>query len=237
VIVDALGNVGVNTGTPDKDFQIVGTMKIGEDTTNFAEFESDGTLKLNGTATGWEDLRVAVTSTKLGGTKDPGFAVFKTNGAGSQGVFLYWFDAAAEEELYFVVQLPHSWARTAITPHVHWVPATNSDGVPANQTVEWGLEYTWANIGGVFSNTSIVYGKAHLPADADVVAGKHYVTNLTAITPGVGTQDGISSMIACRIFRNATDAVDDTYEQDAGLLEIDFHYEIDTIGSRTIGSK
>ena len=31
--------------------------------------------------------------------------------------------------------------------------------------------------------------------------------------------------------------VDDTYEQDAGLLEIDFHYELNTIGSNTITEK
>jgi len=184
----------------------------------------------------WNDLQLPALSGKPGTSKIPGFSVFKTNGSGSQGVFLYWFDASAEEELYFAVQMPHSWVGTAIKPHVHWTPAATADGDPASQTVEWGLEYTWIDIGGDFGNTQIVYGKTHTPADADVVAGRHYLTPLTDITPSA-SQEGISSMMICRVFRNATDAVDDTYEQDAGLLQLDFHYESDMLGSRTETAK
>lgn len=201
-----------------------------------SQFEADNTYCATGDATVWEDLRFPSISTKLGGTKDPAFAKFKDNGSASQGVFCYWFDATAEEELYFIAQMPHSWAGTAIKPHVHWTPATTSDGNPASQTVEWGMEYTWADIGSTYGNTAFVYGKVHTPADADVVAGKHYLTPLTDITPS-GDQDGLSSMLICRIFRNATDATDDTYEADAGLLEIDFHYEVNTLGSRSELSK
>lgn len=201
---------------------------------NYTEFEADGTLVMHGDATVWDDLLVPATMTKMGGTKDPGFAVFKTNGSGSQGVFLYWFDAVTEEELYFAVQLPHSWAGTPITPHVHWVPSIASDENPSGQTVRWGLEYTWINIDGTFANTSIVYAKS---ASGLTTAGKHLMTLFSAITPGAGTQDGISSMLICRIFRDATSVADDTYEHDAGLLEIDFHYEKNTIGSRAAGTK
>lgn len=201
-----------------------------------SQFESDGTYCAVGDASTWEDLRFPAIATKLGGSKDPGFAKFKDNGSGSQGVFTYWFDASAEEELYFIAQMPHSWKGTAIKPHVHWTPAVTADGTPASQTVEWGLEYTWADIGADFGNTAFVYGKTHSPADANVVAGRHYLTPLTDITPST-SQDGLSSMLVCRIFRNATDATDDTYEADAGLLEIDFHFEQDTIGSRTDTTK
>jgi hypothetical protein len=41
---------------------------------------------------------------------------------------------------------------------------------------------------------------------------------------------GVSSMIVCRLYRNATDAAD-TYDTAAALLEFDFHYPIDAIGS------
>jgi hypothetical protein len=189
-----------------------------------------------GWITGWDDLMVSILAGRLGTSKTPEFAKFKDNGSGSQGVFAYWFDATAEEELYFAVQMPHSWKGTTIKPHVHWTPKITADGTPANQTVEWGLEYTWANRGEVFANTAFVYGKTHTPADANVVAEKHYVTALSDITPSA-SQNTISSMLICRVFRNATDAADDTYEQDAGLLQLDFHYELDTFGSRTDTSK
>lgn len=199
-------------------------------------FEPDGTLVLSGNSTVWDDLRVPLSSVKTAGAHDPGFTVFMTDGAGSQGIFCWWFDAATEEELFFACQLPHSWAGTAITPHVHWTPKTNSDGDPVNQKVKWGLEYAWASIGSDFgAATAYVYGTNHHPADANVVAGRHYMTDLTAITP-TADQNEISSMIICRIFRQAADGAD-TYEADAGLLEIDFHYEINTMGSRTISDK
>lgn len=179
----------------------------------------------------YDDLRVPMTSTKLGGTKDPDFTVFKTNGAGSQGVFIYWFDPNAEEELYFAVQLPHGWQGSNLYPHVHWTPEVTSDGNPADQKVKWGLEYTFTEIGGDFSNTQFAYGNVHLPQDADVVAGRHYVTPLTQIVPSA-TQKGMSSMLVCRLFRNATDASDDTYEHDAGMMEFDFHIIMDAAGSK-----
>jgi hypothetical protein len=204
-----------------------GTVRIGT-TADYTQIEPDGHLSYVGEATRWEDLRFPAIATKLGGTKDPGFAKFKDNGSGSQGVFTYFFDSDTEEELYFVAQMPHQWKlESTIYPHVHWSPKTSSDGNPADQLVRWGLEYTLAKIGGSFGNTSIIYGSAHYPADADVVAGDHYLTSLTPIS--MAGIDEVSSMLICRIFRDATHG-DDNYEHDAGLLEIDFHYEVDTPG-------
>jgi hypothetical protein len=180
----------------------------------------------------FEDLRVPVTSTTKSGSKDPHFSVFKTNGLGSQGVFSYWFDASAEEELYFTVQIPHSYKlNTTIVPHVHWTPSIIADGTPANQVVRWGLEYTWADKGQTFGNTIIIYTTTHYPADANVVAGKHYYSAFSTLTPTATAGQDVSSMLICRVFRDAT-SLSDNYEQDAGMFEIDFHYGIDTIGSR-----
>ncbi len=179
----------------------------------------------------WDDLRIAATATKLGGSKDPDFTLFKKNLAGtSQGVFLYWFDAATEQEIYFAAQMPHGWNRTAISPHVHWTPAATADGTPANQAVVWGLEYSWAEIGAVFPVTTIITTATHFPNDANVVAGKHYLSEFPDIEASASV-DGLSSMLICRLFRDAT-AAEDTYEHDAGLLEIDFHYQMDQPGSK-----
>ena len=46
---------------------------------------------------------------------------------------------------------------------------------------------------------------------------------------GVGKE--MSSMLLCSLQRNASQA-SDTYNGDIHLLEADFHYEKDTIGSR-----
>lgn len=219
---------GNNTHSGNNSF--TGTNKFG-DSSNYVQIDGSGEMSFVGTSTVWDDLRVDATATKLGGSKDPGFAKFKDNGSGSQGVFIYWFDAASEEEVYFSVQMPHSWDGSAIYPHIHTVPKTTAD--PTSETFEFGLEYTWANINGTYGNSSIVYAKS----GTSLTAGKHTMVSFDAITPGAGTQDGISSMMICRLFRNATDGTDDTYDDDVGLLEFDIHYRINTIGSKTETAK
>lgn len=42
---------------------------------------------------------------------------------------------------------------------------------------------------------------------------------------------GVSSMMVCRLYRSPT-VTEDTYSNDAGLLEFDLHYQIDSFGSR-----
>lgn len=201
---------------------------------DYTAIEPDGTVRFAGTATVWEDLRVPVTSTKLSGSKDPDFAKAYDNAGGtSQGVFTYFFDKATEEEVYFSAQLPHTYKEGSdIIAHVHWFPVAN--GV-SGRTVSWGLEYLWTNMGSTSGNTVIVYANDTIQEDAVLAADKHYLTNFAALS---GTGKTISSMLLCRIFRDATGAgLTDDYDNDVGLLEIDFHYEIDTTGSRGVLEK
>lgn len=192
----------------------------------------DGELtakELNLSDTVFEDLRVPVTATRKGGTRDPDFAKILDDGSSSQGVFAQLFDGSVEEELYFMVQIPHSWKQqTALHPHVHWLPVADGS---AGEKVSWGLEYTVAAFGEVFGNTSIIYGNTTVP-DETLVANTHYITNLGSISMSGVTS--VSAMLICRIFRDTTsDGLTDDYGDDAALLEIDFHYEINNMGSRS----
>lgn len=179
------------------------------------------------TNTVWDDLRVPVLSTKLGGTKDPDFVKVFDDGSSSQGVFTYLFDSTTEEELYFAVQVPHGWKyESSLHPHVHWFPTVNgSEG----QKVSWGLEYTIGDIGAVIGNTTIIYGNTPMP-DETLVANTHYLTEFPEISmTGIDT---VSPMLLCRVFRDATGSGGtDDYTSDVALLEIDFHYQSDRIGS------
>ena len=218
-----------------------GVIKLG-DGTNYSQFAADGSLSFVGDATVWDDLRVPLTSVKLGGVKDPTFAVWKTDGSGSRGVWAWSFSdqavASNEEELFFAAQLPHSYKEGSdITCHVHWTPAVSGN---ANEFVKWGLEYSFADINENFAaNTTIIYSDASSAAtatssgDATLTAGKHYLSDLSVIT---GTNYKISSILICRVFRNSSDA-DDDLAQAAIAFEIDFHFEKDTVGSREILTK
>lgn len=216
----------LNYRASDHNFQ-QGTMSIGDKSGgNYASFNTIGEIRLYGDATQWEDLRVPVNATSKGGSKDPDFAKAFDNGAGSQGVFTQYFDPSTEEELYFEAQLPHAWKQGSdIEAHIHWIPDGNGG---AGEDVCWGLEYTWADIGEVFGNTTIIYGDTNHLSET-LVNGKHYLTELGTID---ATGKTFSSMMICRVFRDATGAGGtDDYPNDAGLLEIDFHYQVDSFGS------
>jgi len=201
-----------------------GEVKINTDLT----VEADGTIVSSGNATVWNDINVFPDATTRSGSNSPTMTIFKTNGSGSQGVLLNAFSASTEQELYFTIQLPHSYLEgSTLYPHVHWTPFT-TDGT--NYGVVWGLEYTIVNIGGTFGNTTIITGST--PIAAVTGLGQHVITPLTAITSPVSPNEfKISTVLVCRIFRKVADAAD-IYSGVAGLLGFDIHYESDMTGSR-----
>ncbi len=201
-----------------------GNTRIGDGTNN-TYIANDGSLSYEGTATRYDDLRVPVTSLKEKGLKMPEWGVFTNNGAGSEGVYTFWFDKNTEEELFFTVQMPHAWKEGSdLHPHVHWVSKISGAG-----TVGWGLEYTWINVLDVFGNSTIIYGDTMIGGDTSVVGFKHYITPLGTINGGGKT---LSSMLVCRIFRDATSSNStDSFGVDVGMLQFDFHFEIDSDGS------
>jgi len=216
--------------TETKRMTIADAVQIGDITGgNVSQFDNDGTLKFLGNATVFDDLRVEPNA-RTTGANSPTFEVYLTNGAGSRGVWLYSFDnavAGSEKELFFTIQFPHGWKGTDVYPHVHFIPAANGTAM----AVRWGLEYTWVEPGGTFGNTSIVYTATNVQGDVNLVANKHYIAAFSGITPSA-TQNDISSIAICRLFRDSANAAD-TYTNKAGLLYVDWHYEIDQIGSKS----
>lgn len=192
--------------------------------------ETDGTFRLDSSATVWDDLMVFPDATTKSGSYSPTFTLFKNNS--SQGVFLWAFSNSVEQELYFSIQIPHKYkVGTAIYPHVHW---TTLSTAPSGTNVTWGLEYTVVAIGGIFPtpvilNTYNVISQIGTPSGT----GQHLIN---AFEPISGAGLGISTVLVCRLFRAVAES-HDTYNNLAYLLGFDFHYQIDTEGSRTEFSK
>jgi hypothetical protein len=75
-----------------------------------------------------------------------------------------------------------------------------------------------------------VYGADPVYEEVARTANRHIITPIGTIT---GTGKNLSSMLVCRLYRDATGSLaTDDYSDDAGLLEIDFHYQIERPGSR-----
>ncbi len=164
----------------------------------------------------WEDLRVPVNAVKLGPTFPPGWITF--NGG---DLLVLGFDDARDENIYFTVQLPHAYRQgTDLLCHIHWSPITTNGG-----DVFWEIEYQWANVGATFPASTVV----GLVDAADGTAWKHQIHGITTIT---GAGKAISSMLVCRLSRQAGTEATDTHSGDAALLEIDFHFQVDAPGSR-----
>jgi hypothetical protein len=196
--------------------------------------ESDGTLVYANAATVWGDLNVYPDATSRGSSNPPVWGgqaatAFKKNAAGtSQGVFLWMFSATTEQELYFTIQLPHSYKHGSdLFPHVHWTTAT---GTPSSTNVTWGLEYSVISIGGNFPTTESLTSSTIISGIPTITGtGQHLITALGTIS---GTGMNISTVLVCRVYRAAANGTD-TFANEAGFLGFDIHYEQDTQGSRS----
>lgn len=208
-----------------------GVAQVGTPASNYTQFDLTGHQTMVGDAQPWDDLRVEPVA-RTTGSNAPTFEKWLDDSGGtSRGVYLYSFDdanAGSEKEVHFTMQMPHGWNGGDIHIHVHWI------GAVADTTAEprWGLEYAWKEIGEVFGDTTIVYAATKYPTDADVTAFKHYLTEFSATSPG-STADGLSSVLIGRLFRDSANAAD-TYNATGakcGLLYIDAHYQLNSIGS------
>lgn len=180
-----------------------------------------GEMRLVGEATAWEDLRISGAMVRLGSTA-PTLGAFGPSG----GLKVLRFESSHHDEIHFEIQMPHAWKEgTYIYPHVHWTPVNTTTG-----NVVWELEYAWTNINGTFGAPS------SLTSDATAAGGTAWVHKVTPLKDGSsntyidGTGKTISSMLVCRLHRNAGSG-SDTLASDVAFLEFDIHYEVDSFGS------
>jgi hypothetical protein len=228
---------GKNTGTSGNTVPLLdgsnthsGTNKFG-DGTNCVQIDGSGELTLLGTATVWDDLRVTPGSFDRPGVADPDIVAYDVNGG---GVSTYLYEFAKNDVASFVVQLPHSYMQGEdISVHIHWTPGARGNE-ENGATVGWKVDYSWANIGGNFGTMAT----ADLSDACDGTDHKHQMTPEVTIT---GSGKNISSMLICNVKRTDT-GDDDTWASTTSgqlpmILEIDFHYPINTLGSKTSSAK
>lgn len=166
----------------------------------------------------WEDLRVPLTNTRINpANSEPDF---EDRG---DGLFAWGFDADSDSSwvLNFTAQTPHERKdSTGLEAHIHWDPETSAAG-----NVVWKLVISTANINGEWTATDTL----RIVAAAGEVALQYQLDDF-GMVPGSDTLR-ISSGILGSLARMG-DAPDDTYGGIAYGVEIDFHYQINSPGSR-----
>ena len=181
--------------------------------------------------TRWKSVRYSILATKVPASGSPSFGQFKDNGAGSKGVYLYWFDPSTPEEVYFTLEAPTDWKEgSEIYGHLAWVPKVNG---AVGAKVCWAIETAIQNEGSVFGDTQILSCTTSIP-DEDLVASKLYF-NEFIIDASTMT---INSCMIFRLFRDADSTYGtDDYTGDAGAVSLGIKYQVDSLGASARLSK
>jgi len=223
---NAAGDASVERMTIDKE----GVTKIGDIANgNNTKIEADGTMVFEGDAEVWDDLRVALDK----GSDAAKLAFSPGENSGGQIWYFRGGDRVKKEAMSFTVQLPHNYKEgTNIYPHIHWTPNNSGAG-----NIEWNLDYTWVNYDPTTTEFLPATNTKTVLANGPFTQRAHLITALTSGNAGLdGAGKKISSILICRLWRDER-VTNDTYNDDSGLLFIDFHYQLDTFGSRETFSK
>lgn len=195
------------------------TLQVGT-SPNYAYIEADGTFRVTGSATAFEDLRVDGLSARPGVVAPTDETGFRGNSSFQARNFV---DNQADE-IQFDVQMPHSWnAGSPIYPHVHFSPWIT--GTASVQAARFVLDYYWADVNGTFPTGSSTYQMTYTWTGS--FQWKHLIA--TNASPLSSTGKSLSSILKCRLYR------DNTVASNLGgkitFLYFDIHYEVDSLGS------
>lgn len=185
----------------------------------YLEILADGTLRLVGAATVWDDIT-------------PGIAAAKTSGPGvtlnlDEMTLDFVTTANLSDFAVIPVQLLHKVkAGSAIYPHVHWWQAQ------AN-TPNWLLQYRWQRNGGTKTTAWTNY-KCNTNAFT-YTSGTLNQLSYGAAIPAPADY-GISDIVQLRLLRDSANTSGlftgaDPYTATVSATSFDPHVEIDSIGS------
>lgn len=165
----------------------------------------------------WTDLSISMAQVRAPASLSPTWTPY-------QGSQVPAFSASQVNVLYFSAQLPHSYLEGSdIEFHIHIAYPDNAAGNSV-----WYFTCSWANIDGTFPapflSPLVVVAS---PTTTDYHQDPEIVANLD------GTGKTISSVLLCSIQRIGTHGSDD-YANVIYLVSGDFHFQMDTMGSRTM---
>lgn len=164
----------------------------------------------------WDDLQVNISSVRIPTSGAPTWTAYK-------GSYVLAFSASARETIYFTAQLPHGYQEGSdIEFHLH---LAYPDGNAGHSV--WNFTHSWADIGDTFPAPTTV---ANVVIDAPGVADYHQIAEIEDSIDG--SDKNISSVLLCSLQRDGTSEQDD-YGSDVYLVALDFHIQVDSLGSRT----
>lgn len=136
------------------------------------------------------------------------------------GIVAYAYAPNALSESFTNWDVPFSWAPgTDLYLAFHW----SSGNSTSTGSVRWGIEYTWADVNGVFGASITEY----YDCAADGTPYKHF-QNVSTPFPGSDVEPNMRFLM--RIFRDGA-AAEDTFSDNAFLIGVDFYYRVSKFGT------
>lgn len=209
----------IKTGTGKVSFgdeTLAPTAKFGS-ATSYTQFEANGTMFMAGSATTWEDLN-------FDPTRSGGPVATRPSDVTINNCFYVEFTNGNNQLCGAVQELPHNYKlSSALYPHAHvFLKSGETSGTTGvTFTIYWELR----------KSTAVTNGSVTLSATSAQLAstaGGFKLDLYDASFAGSSELGGQLALTLARTGGNAGDVIVTTY----GV-----HYEMDTIGSRTITSK
>lgn len=190
---------------------------------NYTEFEADGTLKMVGDATVFNDLQFAISNAKVPASNAPTWETFTANTNEYGFAVNDYIDSQANET-------PHSW-KLGATGHVHihvTTKAANATG--SDRFAKFTVWVAYADTGETWQETSFT---AELTIPNGTSALEQFYLDMGNLTLTNYVEE---AELRCRIKRIAATGGTE-YAGNIFITQIGIHLEEDTIGSRTETSK
>jgi len=228
-------NVISKWGTTDTDLQIYSdgtngiidcgtSVRIGNATTNYTEIDNGGFLESFGSAIAWKDINLGSALLSRPSSSQPDIVSFVDETGTDTNIETYGF--AVGEKVHGGFEMQHDYKEGSdFTFHVHWQGITAPSGT---DNVQWRLTYTVLRDGQTLDAVTII-DSPDTPFDTQYEAVR---SDFTAIT---GTNYNIGDQFVFTLERVA--ATGDAYAGDALISTAGIHYQVNTLGSRTVSAK
>lgn len=204
-------------------------LKYGGTSTDYTEFEADGTLKMNGSATVWNDWNLSRDFTATAGAGVPTRNTLVGNIVKDQF-------AVNDALQYMSTELLHDWKEGSdMQIHIHW--ATGGLNDTTVRGVKWEVEYTVCNPLESGVSPTVFTAAATQSLEVSIPAAQpdrtHRVSTIYTI-PGSTLKIGAQLLMRLKRIASVTNPAP---AADPFVISFGVHFEADTLGSRSVSTK